>query len=398
MTARRTTTIQLPMTLRCQKHLFSLPDDLHYVNCAYMSPLSRAVEAAGIAGIRRKCVPSTVTAADFFTDTDEVRALFASLIGVADPQRIAVIPSVSYGIATVANNLPLDRGQNIVVLHEQFPSNIYTWRRLHQQSGVALRSIAPPDTSPHRGLEWNARIERAIDENTAMVAIPHVHWADGTRFDLARIGHRARQVGAVFVIDGTQSVGALPFDVQALQPDALICAGYKWLLGPYSIGVAYYGPRFDDGIPIEENWITRQRSEDFAGLVQYRDAYQPGAIRYDVGERSNFALLPMLAAGLRHLHDWGVANIQAYIDELTHDLLDRARQLGFWIEDRAWRGAHLFGVRVPDSLSIDRLRTALAERQISVSLRGNAVRIAPHVYNDKSDMDALLDAFEHCTS
>jgi len=123
-----------------------------------------------------------------------------------------------------------------------------------------------------------------------------VHWTDGTRFDLVAIGRAARRVGAAFVVDGTQSVGALPFDVREIQPDALVCAGYKWLLGPYAMGAAYFGPRYDAGDPIEENWITRRGSDDFQRLVAYQDEYAPGAIRYDVGERSNFILLPMFIA------------------------------------------------------------------------------------------------------
>jgi len=90
--------------LTCQRHLFSLPPNLHYLNCAYMSPLLKAVEEAGIAGIRRKRDPSAITPAAFFEDVQQVRQLFARLINAGDPHRIAVIPSVSYGMATVAKN------------------------------------------------------------------------------------------------------------------------------------------------------------------------------------------------------------------------------------------------------------------------------------------------------
>ena len=94
----------------------------------------------------------------------------------------------------------------------------------------------------------------------------------------------------------------MPFDVQAIEPDALVCATYKWLMGPYSMGFAYLGPRFDAGTPLEETWIGRAGSENFKELVNYRDDYQPGAVRYDVGERSNFALTPMAVAAARPLH------------------------------------------------------------------------------------------------
>ena len=110
--------------------------------------------------------------------------------------------------------------------------------------------------------------------------------------------------GAAFVVDGTQSVGALPFDVREIQPDALICAGYKWLLGPYAIGAAYFGPRYDGGEPLEENWISRRGSEDFQRLVDYKISIADGAVRYDAGERGNFILLPMFVESLRRLLEW----------------------------------------------------------------------------------------------
>lgn len=376
--------------LTCQKHQFSLPDGLHYLNCAYMAPLSKRVEAAGIAGMQCKRVPSTIGAEDFFEDSDTARRLFAGLIN-ADPSRIALIPAASYGIATVAHNLDVRRGQNLVVMHEQFPSNIYSWHRLVEATGAEIRVVHPPNDFP-RGSRWNERILEAIDSHTALVAMAPVHWTDGTLFDLERIGARAREVNAVFVVDGTQSVGALPFDVETVQPDALICAGYKWLLGPYCIGAAYYGPRFDGGIPLEENWITRRNSEQFSRLVQYEAAYQPGAIRYDVGERSNFILVPMLIAGLEHLHEWGPDAIQTYCANLICDLTKDAQKLGFTLEDEAHRSAHLFGVHLPPHAEMERLQAILSEGNISVSLRGESIRISPHVYNDAADIDAMREA------
>jgi selenocysteine lyase/cysteine desulfurase len=218
-----------------------------------------------------------------------------------------------------------------------------------------------------------------------------VHWTDGTRFDLAAIGRAARAAGAALVVDGTQSVGALPFDVRELQPDALICTGYKWLLGPYSIGAAYFGPRYDHGEPVEENWIARRGSEDFQRLVEYEDEYSPGAGRYDVGERSNFILLPMFVAALRLILEWTPERIQQYCENLVSEPIERARALGFTVEEDRWRGAHLFGVRTPAGLDIGTLQKALQRRNIFTSLRGSALRLSPNVYNDESDLAALTD-------
>ncbi len=375
----------------CQKDRFSIPNDLHYLNCAYMAPMARSVEAAGIAGIRAKRVPSTIEPEAFFEDSDRVRRLFGRLIH-ADAGSIALIPSVSYGLAAIARNVTVSRGERIVLLAEQFPSNVYVWRRLAADTGADVVTVAPGDGFDGRAARWNERILQTIDERTAVVALPHVHWTDGTKFDLERIAPRAREVGAALVIDGTQSVGALPFDVQHIQPDALICAGYKWLLGPYAIGVAYIAAQHHGGIPLEENWIGRRRSEEFSRLVEYEDRYQPGAARFDVGERSNFILTPMLAAALELVLEWEPAGIQAYCQELTAPLIERANELGFRIEPPSGRGHHLFGLRSTAGANPDELREALARCNVSVSVRGNAVRVAPHVYNDDHDVQALLDA------
>ena len=375
-----------------------LPAGLYYLNCGYMAPLPRAVRDAGIAGIERKVDPSGgIVTADFFADSAEARRLFATVIHAEDAERIAIIPAVSYGIATVAHNTPVAAGQNIVVCAEQFPSNVYTWRKASKRSGCALRVVGAPEQASGRGAAWNARVLEAIDADTAIVSLPHAHWTDGTRFDLMAIGRAARQVGAAFIVDGTQSVGALPFDVREIQPDALVCAGYKWLLGPYAMGAAYFGPRYDAGDPIEENWITRRGSDDFQRLVDYQDEYAPGAIRYDVGERSNFILLPMFIAALKLILDWTPERIQEYCRRLVSQPLEWARDLGFLVEEDEWRASHLFGLRMPPALDVKRLQAALQNRKVFVSLRGSALRVSPNVYNDEADLAALVEVLTDAT-
>ena len=371
---------------------FSLPPELHYLNCAFMAPASKRVAAAGRNALDRIEAPTRLGITDFFEPSARVRRLFAEIIGAPDPDRVAIIPSVSYAMATIARNTPLAPGQTVVVVEEQFPSVVYTWRRACRETGATLRTVAAPDTAGSRAEAWNAALLGAIDERTAVVAIPELHWTDGLRFDLDAVGAQARAVGARFVIDGTQSVGALPFDVGRTRPDALACAGYKWLTGPYSAGVAWYGPAYDGGTPVEENWITRAGSDQFNELVNYRDDYRPGAIRYDVGERSNFILMPMLEAALEQVREWGPETVAAHTRALTASAAARLRELGCRIEDERWRAGHLLGVRLPPGVDVAQLGRCLAARQVSVSLRGGAIRVAPHLYNDAADLDALIDA------
>ena len=383
--------------LACQRDAFQLPRDYHYFNCAYMGPLPRASEEAGFEAIRKKRTPTAIVPPDAFWESDRLRSLFAELVGAPDPTRIAIQPGVSYGVATAARNLALASGQNVVLTHEQFPGNVYSWRRMGMETGAELRAVDPGE-GPERGRRWNERLLEAIDPGTAIVSVPHVHWTDGTRFDLEAVGARCREVGAALIVDATQSVGALPFDVKAVQPDMLICASYKWLLGPYSLALTWVGPRFDEGVPLEETWIARERSDDFQHLVDYQDAYLPGAVRYDMAERSNFFLVPIAKASLELLLEWTPERIQEYCARLTRDFLAEMAGLGYAVEDEAWRSAHLFGLRMPPSVDLAELKGRLAERNVSASLRGSALRLAPNVYNDEEDLAVLAEVLTGAAS
>jgi len=371
----------------CKKTDFNLDSSVTYLNCAYMSPQLNIVEEVGIEGVRRKRNPFEISPKLFFDETEELRREYARLIHADDPKRIVVIPSVSYGMANVARNLPLQKGDNIIVADEQFPSNIYPWRALADEKQADIITVIPPKNSAERGKKWNEQILESITSKTKMVAIGNIHWADGTLFDLKAIRKRTREVGAWLVIDGTQSVGALPLNVQDIEPDALICAGYKWLMGPYSIGLAWYGPALDEGKPVEENWINRYESENFAGLVNYSDAYQPGALRYEVGEHSNFILVPMMLAAVRQLNDWGINNIQTYCRELISEAVKQLRNAGFSIEEEAHRASHLFGVRLSPDHNEKAVKSALEKENILVSFRGDSIRVSPNVYNTREEIN-----------
>ncbi len=376
--------------LTSKRAQFTIPPQVTYLNCAYMSPLLKVVEKAGLKALRSKRNPTQISPQDFYTDTEFLRTEFAKLIDAKNSKRIVTIPSVSYGMATVAKNINIKKEQHIIVANEQFPSNYYPWKSICEETGASIKSISAPDDFLNRGKRWNERILEAINQSTRAVAIGNVHWADGTRFDLEAIRKRTTEVGALLIIDGTQSVGAMPFDVERIKPDALVCAGYKWLLGPYSTGLAYYGEYFDNGKPIEESWINRLYSEDFASLVNYQSSYQPGMLRYEVGEHSNFNLIPMLLKSVQQINKWGVARIQEYCKTISADSIPRLREKGFMIEDDAWRGSHLFGIRLPQGMELRKVKDSLLKHKVYVSYRGDAIRVAPNVYNTEKDFQKLV--------
>lgn len=385
----------------CKKHEFKLPAGIHYFNCATRSPFSQSVEEAGYEAIARQTNPFGLHPDEFFGGAVRVRALFSQLISNPDPDRIAVIPSVSYGMAIVARNLPykpgIDRGQQIVLIDGEFPSDVYAWDRVGTELGLQITVVPRPDTFP-LGPAWNERVLAAIGPNTALVVVPPVHWMYGIRFDLEAIGQRARTVGAWLAVDGTQSVGAMPFDLSVVQPDALICVGYKWLMGPYSLGLAYYGPAFDNGVPLEEGWANRIDSNQFHRLTDYQPAYRPKAFRYNVGESAHFIQMPMLEVALTQLLDWRPDRIQAYTKALMADAWPALEDLGCRVEPEngnQGRCHHLVGLWLPDHADPMAVSQALQARQVSVSARAGILRISPHVYNDETDVAALVQALLH---
>jgi len=359
-----------------------------------MSPQMKKLEKIGIQTIKRQGQPYSYSINDFFEPVHQLKTAFSNLIEADDPERIAIIPSASYGLSNVASNLRLKEGEQIIVVDEQFPSNIYPWLNEAVKCGATVEVVNAPKNKENRGAIWNQRILESINDRTKMVAIGHVHWADGTLFDLAAIRAKTWEHNALLVIDGTQSVGALPFSVKEIQPDALICAGYKWLLGPYSLGVAYYGSYFDGGDPIEENWLNRLNSQDFTALVNYQPFYRPKANRYSVGEQSNFILVPLLLTAIEQLLEWKVSNIQAYCKKITSKFIEEVSDLEMFVEKEAYRSAHLFGILLNDTIKPDLLRKNLEENKVLVSFRGDSLRVGPNVYNEEKDLKKLLQCLK----
>lgn len=382
--------------LTCQNDQFSLPEGIHYLNCATRAPFSKAVEQAGHTALSQHANPFALRPDDFFTGAIRVRKLFSTLINTNDPDRIAVVPSVSYGMAVVARNLALKpgirAGQKIVLIGDEFPSDVYAWGRVSTELGLTITTVNMPDEFP-KGPRWNERLLDAIDADTALVVVPPVHWMYGIRFDLEAIGKRVREVGAWLVIDGTQAIGAMPFDLVRIQPDAVVCAGYKWLMGPYSLGLAYFGPAFDEGTPLEEGWMNRLDSNQFHRLMDYQPIYRAKAYRYNVGEHTHFLQMPMLEVALSQLIDWQPSRIQDYTENLMAQAWPSLQEFGCRLEPETGsigRSHHLVGLWLPDHADPMAIQQALQKENVSVSARARVLRIAPHLYNTPDDVDALV--------
>jgi selenocysteine lyase/cysteine desulfurase len=370
--------------LTSQRDKFLVDDTVAYFNTAAMSPLLRSVHAAALAALDNRARPWALGAADWFPDVERLRERAATLINAA-PDQVALVPASSYGLAVVTRNMTAKPGDRILVLADEFPSNYHTWQRFAQRTGADLLVV---DRAP--GQTWTEAVLDSIDERVTVASVPNVHWTNGALLDLGAAGAALHAVGATFVIDASQSLGAIPIDVAALRPDAVVSVGYKWLLGPYSLGYLYLDPSFHDGEPLEENWIARSGSDDFTSLADYQDAYQPGARRFDVGERTNFQLVPMAIAAIDQILEWTVSRIAVTLRAVTDEIAERAEALGLDTPPAQERAPHTLGVRLP----VDAARaasTTLASANVVASVRGPSLRIAPHLHTDERDVDRLVD-------
>jgi selenocysteine lyase/cysteine desulfurase len=371
--------------LSSQRHLFDIPADVAYLNCAYFPPMPRPVREAGRRALEAASSPWQVTPADFFDPGERLRERFADLIG-GDADGVAFVPSASYGVGVAARNLPVGPGRTVVMVEDEFPSDVYPWREKVAAEGGEILVV------PRRG-DRTAGFLDAIDGRTAVVVAQVCHWTDGSTVDLGTVGAAARSVGAALVIDVSQSFGAVPIDVSVIQPDFLVTVGYKWQMGPYAFGYLWAADRHRSGRGIESTWSGRKGSDDFNRLVDYTDELREGARRFDSGEWSNFVLLPMATAALELIAEWQPARVAAALAPLTARVEDGARRLGLEPVPAANRVPHLIGVRFPAGEPAN-LRQRLADSRVFVSLRANAVRVAPHLYNDEADIDRFLNVLE----
>lgn len=370
--------------LDSQRHLFDVPPEVAYFNAAYNSPLLDASAEALVQGARSKRHPWERKAADFFDDAEAFRRLAARAFG-GSSECYAVIPSASYGTSAVARILEdhLNPRDEIVVVDEEFPSNYLPWHRLARVTGATIVTAPKPADD-----DWTSSVLSRIHAETALVAVPNCHWSNGAVLDLIAVSEASRAVGATLVLEVTQSLGAMPLDLERINPDFMIASGYKWLLFPYGLSLFFAAPHWHHAQPLEETWLNREGAQIFETLSDHTEAYQPGARRFDMGQKCIPSLLPGGLVALRQIGDWGVERIAARLKEFNDRIADVLTDCGLIPVARAFRSPHILGASAPGRLP-EHLIPALAERKIYISRRGDALRFAPHLHVSDYDVDRL---------
>jgi selenocysteine lyase/cysteine desulfurase len=376
------------LAIGSQRARFDVPAGIAYFNTAYSAPLLNAARERLIVAAGAKSRPWERAPDHFFADAETVRLLAAELFG-GEPDGYALVPAASYGVSSAARAVEpgLRSGDRILVLDEEFPSNVLPWRRVALETGASLVTVATPEDQ-----DWTAAALAEIARGAKVVALAGCHWTNGARLDLEGIGQACRAAGAVLVLDVTQTLGAMPFDMGRVQPDFLVAAGYKWLLCPYGVGLMYVAERWREARPLEETWLARTGASNFSALVSYSDRYMPGARRFEVGEKCT-ALLPGAIAALEQLKAWRIDNVAASLAEMNRRIAARLEAMGFRLPPAERRCPHMFGASLPQSYSGDLVGT-LRRGNVFVSQRGSSLRIAPHLHVTEADIVQLSDVLE----
>ena len=375
--------------LASQRDLFEMPRDICFLNSASYSPLPRPVLEAGRAAVGRKGQPWRLDASFANAQYERPRTAAARLIN-ADPADIALISSVSYGVATAAKLVTVARGTRVIVLQNDHSSPVLEWQARADAQGFTVETVRSPGDG-----DWTAAVLAAIERSGAppvgLASISSLHWSEGVLIDVEKIGAALRRQGAMFLIDGTQSVGVLTMDVRSLDPDFVIFPTYKWLLGPYGRAFIYVARRHQDGVPLEQTASGRRdvRAENAVYFTDPR--YVTDARRFDMGERDHFVSLEMAAIGMEMVAGWGLPAIAQRLAMLTDRIADGVRGIGVGVLDKHLRAPHVLSLTFKDG-ALAGLVEGLAAEGVYVAPRLGRMRVSPHVFNDEADADRFVAA------
>jgi selenocysteine lyase/cysteine desulfurase len=376
----------IPM-LASQRTLFEMPRDICYLNSASCSPLPLRTLEAGRAAVGRKGMPWTLDASFADQQQERARAAAARVIH-ADAADIALIPSISYGVATVAKILKIARGTRVLVLEDDHSSPVLEWHARAQAQGFTVETVRRPGDG-----DWTSAVLAAIERPDAppisLASISSLHWSDGALIDVEKVGAALRRRGAIFVVDATQSAGVIAMDVRRLDPDFVIFPTYKWLLGPYGRAFLYVARRHQGGVPLEQTAGGRRdvRAEN---AVYFSDlSYLPDARRFDMGERDYFISLEMASIGMEMMAEWGAESVAERLRMLTNRIAEGVRGFGLHVLEPHFRTPHILSLGFKGGIPKG-LVEGLASEGIYVATRLGRMRVSPHVFNDEEDADRFV--------
>lgn len=364
--------------------LFPATAKYTYLNSASVAPLPTVSLEAVVSQMKDASENGSVNFSDWVRTKNRAREIAAEMLKVKAEQ-IAFMRNTSDGLATIANGLKWKKGDNIVSFEREFPANFYAWRRIRDAFGVELR-LCP---------ERNGRVDLdefigLIDKNTKVVSISAVQYGSGFRADLERLGQAARAVDALFVVDIIQAFGAMPLDLPAQMVDAAAGASHKWLCAPEGCGILYLSDRARERIePTSVGWISVEDIWNFEAVEQN---FKPNALAWESGTGAA-ALFYGLERSLEILRDAGAEKIEKYLEEISDYLCDSLAGKNYEIVSSRETGekSQIVCIKYSKGLTPGEIAEHLQKENIVVSPRGDRVRVAPHFFNNRADIEKLIE-------
>jgi len=311
----------------------------------------------------------------WFDDLGQLREDIARLIH-ASAEDIAFTTSASQGLATVLAGIPWKAGDEMVTLEQEFPNNLYA---THALEGVVGKETA-----------WE-NLESALTDRTRLVLISTVNYGTGLRPDLDAVVPRLRARGILVYIDGTQSLGALPFDCSRTQPDFFSVDAYKWMISPNGAGFLYVRPEVREWLrPNVIGWRSDRRWRSVDNLHHGAPEWSPAAEKYEGGMVA-FPSFYAMQASLGLIHSIGANAIEARVMELAALIRQRLAALGaeFHASGGPCLPSQIVLARFP-GVDASALAKQLQQQNVIVSARKGGLRVSAHFYNNEADVEALV--------
>jgi selenocysteine lyase/cysteine desulfurase len=368
------------MSLSQYRNLFPVTADTAYLNHAAISPLSTKVTDAILKHLQARSSGSIDVFEDVIAAKLHLKNNLSELIG-SRPEEIALVSNTSEGFNWLVNGLNWQEGDRILLLEDEFPSNVYPFLNM-KRSGIQVDFVPSKN-----GETVLSEIEQHITKETRILSVSFVKFYNGIRQDLQLISELCRANNILFSVDGIQGVGAFPLDVKKAQIDFLSNGGHKWLMSPMGCGFMYISPHLHEQLqPAFAGWLSVKDSWNF---FDYKLDFLDDCSRYEIGTANATAIVGAAAAtGL--LCQAGAENIMIHLLELGDYLIEKLTHIGLHYTGSPQRNRRS-GIYTFTAVEAEALFNYLKEKRVIISLREGALRIAPHFYNTKADIDLLTD-------
>ena len=357
-----------------------------YLNFAGHAARPRAVIDAVQESLQLCARPDRLEDASFFEVSRDLRARLATLIN-GRVEDIALTTGASAGLAHCAQAMSWTPGDEVLIAEGDFPSHHSTWSPWARRQQLTLRTVRSPGVFPTA-----ADFAAALTPKVRVLSVSHVRFDDGSLLNVPELAAACHQNQTLLVLDVSQSCGAVPIDVATLGADVLVCAGYKYLLGPWGAGFLWAGPRAQDAFrEIPANWLA-QGARTFSD-VNYREPdLLPIAARWDSAEAATLFNLNLSAfrASVGFVERAGVDRVRDHLSGLLAHLREAARDGVRWISPPDLKDVGPFLCLQGRTLAQGKaIHEALAARRIVTALRNGRVRFAPYLLHTLEDMDRV---------